>query len=388
MQCAECGDVAAWQCTRCRGAFYCSTACQRARWISGHSVVCIGELEAVGPTQTRVAVGLGDFFFVGAWTYEVVEIEGVPGAETRITATYTNANPWGKKLAINLYYDDGWKARINTEEQDQKEVGMTHVRARERPWWKAVPLAGGLPDGIVPFGTVRELDGLSLDSVKDALQDMEPGDHYQWLGLHFKFFDFARPDHRGHKSTLALMSQREVCEGGDISDEWYLQSLAHSRHMLTITFVGRDRRGNAKEALASMLIAEPAGVDSVYYWTICAATLEVFDSFQTYWDGKRPISEIRASFGVLLQAISGTHHRAIGTRKAQLDATELSNAYYEKIGYTHIHGMQYEMALTEANLDTLWRRVPPKLRQLKDFVEAIPDGASYAYRTRLERAVP
>lgn len=81
--CAECGAPATARCGRCRGAEYCTTACQAAAW-PAHKVACtplvvlgVRITDSIG-TATAVALPLGHRVFSCGAPLPVGRVIGVP----------------------------------------------------------------------------------------------------------------------------------------------------------------------------------------------------------------------------------------------------------------------------------------------------------------------
>ncbi len=386
ISCTICGKASRYVCGQCKDDPYCNSDCQRNAWIEGHSVFCVGNPPARG--QKQKPVNVGDFFDLkgGFFVLEVVRVDDLPGDEMRITTANISADTSDieRMFPRKVFYEDGaWNG-------DFFQMGVTlplrHVRYSKNPWWKRVAMAP-LTKGIVPLGSVHTLDGMTPPKIADVLRTMRPGDHYEWLGFHFKFFDFALEDHRWHKGYLASLSRgvlADLCK--EIAPSHYFKSLAKVRHMMTISIIGTDymEKGTA-ESFVGFLMSEPRVDNSVYYSTLCAQNLDVYDDMIAFVMQRTPVSTFRPSFGVMLQAMMGLYHRSEGRNSITLEATKTSASYYERFGYTKVSesGMTYKMDFDSVLIDDMWLRSRRVLGRLRDFVASVPADASYSRRIAL-----
>lgn len=341
---------------------------------------CVDNRFPKAESEKRRPLKLGDFLIIKlderdliTWVYYVTKFKGSPGVETDVKASVAGAKVGVIGIlysVIDIFYDNGWKTNLYDEDGDvTKVVPVVHAGTNVPSYWKTLEMHP-LPDGIRPLESIQ-----SLEDFRD-LKNMRPGDHYEWRGFHFKFFDFELPEHMAHKSTLSHMQVFWPC----VAPQFVSQAIFHSRHMLTISFLGQlsSNPEVKKEYLTAFLISEPTG-DDVYHWVLCSGPLRAYKTPREYVRKQNLVTQLRPGFGVLLQAISAMHHKNLNKKNILLDSTEESFPYYTKLGYTHIGNKRYEMPLIKSNINNLWRRVEPKFAELENFLDNIPPGASYTY---------
>ena len=381
--CTICGEASQYTCGRCRKEFYCSGECQRHAWTDeGHGIFCTGA--PAERRQNREPVNVGDFFATqdDEWVYEVVRVDGSPGDETRIYAAENQSNTTKAKehVLTNVSYEDGaWYGEMAGKER----IDLTHFRYSERMWWERV-VATSPGKGVVPLGSVRNLDGMPSTKVAEILQTMQPGDHYEWMGFHFKFFDFALKDHRWHKGYLAGLRRGVLADTcmGRISMDTYYGALAKTRHVMTISIAGTDYiEKDTAEALVGLLMSEPIDDNTVRYSVFCAQELDVYDDTIAFVT-KQQFKNFDPQFESMLQAMMGLYHKSDGRDKVTLKPTAsmYPPAYYEYRGYTKNEDETYSMNFDSEELDSLWMRSKKRIPELRTFVKSVPKDKSYRRR--------
>lgn len=248
---------------------------------------------------------------------------------------------------ISLINDNGWKIA---------ELGIpVSFKAKEdEPWIFILPSEKKNPEGIsYPFGIPREI----TDPVQ--ILSIQPGEHYKYLKFHFKFYDFADPNQYPYKNYILNIYPQEVCHW-ETNTEFYGESVANARYMLTVTFLPENW---PKESYAAFLMATPFNNEDVYYWLLCARPFTQFD------EQYNELETFSPSFGILLQCILGKYLSSLGYKNIYLDALETNLQYYIKLGYELLGQKEekYKMRMLNVNPDVFCLKALEKLVQLKEF---------------------
>lgn len=193
---------------------------------------------------------------------------------------------------------------------------ITFIGKDDNPWIQKINIQRDTYSGLIkPLGETR-----IINSSKELLS-IQPGETFKFTDFYFKFYDFADPTMLEHKNYLAGLSHAEICQWS-IGEEFYLESLAQCRYMISITFIPENYN---EESYAALIMSGPyLDKKSYYYYLLCA---------RDFADQNNIDNSINPSFGVILQYIMGTFLDSIGKNKVFLNATENSYKYYLRWGY-------------------------------------------------------